>query len=148
MKFNWGTGILIVIILFLLGIGSLVYISFQHKINLVYKDYYPKEIVHQQMIDRVRNTHRLKKEVQVSYRGDRLEVIFPDVFNFDEVNGNILFYRPSDFEDDVTYPIALSDSGTQNISTRELLKGKYIVKMEWEYHDSGYYFEKSIHIKK
>ncbi|MCK5078307.1 MAG: FixH family protein, partial [Bacteroidales bacterium] len=44
IKINWGTGILIFLVIFFIAIFSFVYFSFQLQINLVEDDYYPKEI--------------------------------------------------------------------------------------------------------
>ena len=147
MKFNWGTGIVIFIIIFVSGIGTMVYISFQQKINLVHKDYYPREIEHQKMIEKVRNTNQLDGKMAVACTNDMVEVGFPDVFQFDKIEGKIQLYRPSDFAKDVFFIINLSDSGTQYISTEGLEKGRYIVKVEWVHNQTEYYFEESIHVK-
>ena len=147
MKFNWGTGIVIFIILFVSGIGTLVYISFQQDINLVHKDYYPREIEHQKMIDKVNNTNNLEGEIKILLSDSMVEVTFPNEFRFDEIEGEILFYRPSDFNEDLTFPIQLSEKGTQHISTDGLLSGKYIIKVEWAFGETEYYFEESIHVK-
>ncbi len=146
MKFNWGTGIAIIIILFVMGIGTMVYISFQQGINLVHKDYYPKGIDHQKMIDKLNNTNKLKGEMKVVLNSNMLEVSFPDEFRFDEIYGDILLYRPSDFTEDLAFPIQLSDDGIQQLSIEGMLKGKYIVKVEWVCDGTEYYFEESIHI--
>ena len=147
MKFNWGTGIFIFIIIFVSGIGSLIYISFQHDINLVYKDYYPREIDHQRMIEKVRNTKQLDGRIAVTCVNNIVEVGFPEIFRFDKIEGEIQLYRPSDFNKDEVFIINLSDSGTQKISTNGLQKGRYIVKIEWAYNETDYYFEKPIHVK-
>jgi len=147
MKFNWGTGIVIFIILFVMGIGSMVYISFQQDINLVHKDYYPRGIDHQSMIEKVENVNKLKGEVKVTLDHDQIEVSFPDDFQFDEIEGGILLYRPSDFNEDLSFPIQVSALGIQHISTKKLQKGKYIVKVEWAYGETEYYIEKPVHVK-
>ena len=48
-KFNWGHGILIAIILFLAGIGAMVFISMKqnNSIELIEDNYYEKELVFQ-----------------------------------------------------------------------------------------------------
>jgi hypothetical protein len=147
MKFNWGTGILIFIIIFVSGIGTLVYISFQQDINLVHKDYYPREIEHQKMIDKVNNTNQLVGKIKILLSDSMVEVVFPNEFRFGEIDGEILFYRPSDFNEDLAFPIQLSDKGTQHISTDGLLLGKYIIKVEWVFGETEYYFEEAIHVK-
>jgi len=147
MKFNWGTGIVIVIILFVLGMSLLVYISFKNKISLVYKDYYPREIAHQTMIDKVNNAARLLENVKITNKGDSLEVAFPGIFDFSKVTGEILLYRPSDDLKDLHLPITLSSMGLQNIPTGNLFVGKYIVKVDWMYDGTAYYHEQDVHIK-
>lgn len=147
MKFNWGTGIVIVIILFVIGMSTLVYISVKQKINLVYKDYYPRELAHQTKIDKVNNSHLLTESVKIVYKNGIIEVAFPSLFNFNEVKGEIQLYRPSDFEKDIFIAINLDTEGLQQISTAQLEKGKYIVKVDWTYKETPYFFEQDIHIK-
>ena len=147
MKINWGYSLFIVIILFLGGMGALVYITFQHKINLVNKDYYPLEIDYQQMINRKSNTMILKEKPSFKYINDKCVITFPDNFTFSEVTGEIQFYRPSDFEDDVIISLNLSNTGEQTYSTTELLQGNYIVKINWNYLEKDYYQEFELYIK-
>ncbi len=147
MKFNWGTGILSFIILFLVGIGTMVFIAFQQDINLVHSDYYPKEVDYQSMIDKVKNTNKLKGEMKITLNHGTIEVAFPDEFRFNEISGDILLYRPSHFTEDLTLPIQLSDDGIQQLSSEGMLKGKYIVKVEWLFDSTEYYFEESIHVE-
>lgn len=147
MKLNWGTGIVMVFILFVLGMSLLVYISFKNRINLVHKDYYPREIAHQTMIDKMTNAANLKENVKITNQGDSLEVAFPDIFDFSKVTGEILVYRPSDDRKDVHLPIHLSSKGLQTIPTDNLYIGKYIVKVDWMYEEVAFYHEQDIHIK-
>ncbi len=147
MKINWGYSILIVIILFLTGMGTLVYITFQHKINLVNKDYYPLEIDYQQMINRKSNTLNLTNKPSFKYNEEKFIISFPDDFVFADVEGEVQFYRPSDFEDDEIIALELSSDGEQIYETSELLKGSYIVKINWQYHSKDYYQEFELYIK-
>ncbi len=147
MKFNWGTGIVIVIILFVIGMSTLVYISVKQKINLVYQDYYPRELAHQTKIDKVNNSHLLTKSVKISYQNGLIEVAFPSLFIFSEVKGEIQLYRPSDFEKDIFLAINLTAEGLQLIPTTQLDRGKYVVQVDWTYQDKPYFFEQDVHIK-
>jgi len=147
MKFNWGTGIVIVISLFVIGMSTLVYISVKQKINLVYQDYYPRELAHQTKIDKVNNSHLLTESVKISHENGLIEVAFPSLFNFSDVKGEIQLYRPSDFEKDVYLAINLTPEGLQQIPTAQLEQGKYIVKVDWMYQETPYFFEQDVHIK-
>ena len=147
MKFNWGTGIVIFIILFVSGMGVMVYISVKQDINLVHEDYYPREIAHEEMIQKVRNTYALDGEMKVSLANETVEITFPKDFQFNEIFGEVLFYRPSSHNDDQAYEINLTDNGKQAFSSQGMKKGKYIVQVEWIYGDTEYYYEKAIHVE-
>ena len=148
MKLNWGYSILIVIFTFVTGLSYLVYISFQQKINLVHKDYYPLEIEYQKMIDKENNFRALDQVFDISVNEQLVSVKFPEYFLNDSIVGEILFYRPSDFEEDRSIVINVDSSGNQNISIVELLKGKYLVKVDWTSNDVSCYFQSEIFINK
>ena len=51
IKFNWGFGITVAIVLFCSGIVTLVYLSFQHPVNMVSENYYADDYVHMPSIN-------------------------------------------------------------------------------------------------
>lgn len=146
-KFNWGTGILIVIAIFLLAILLVVRSAFKQKINLVSEDYYPKELIYQEVIDKKKNVKKYSKEIVLTELESKIYLIFPDSLNTDSVSGNIHFYRPSDYEKDILYTINLNDSLTQVFNTSEFIRGKYKVIVDWEHAGVEYYQELSLFIK-
>lgn len=146
MKINWGTSLFIVIILFVVGLGSLAYISFQSKINLVDKDYYPLELDYQTMINKKNNSALLANKPTVIYSDGGVYITFPADYMFSEITGEIHFYRSSDYEKDIIVPIDLSDNGMQSYSAANFLKGNYIVKLDWQYADVDYFQEFDIYI--
>ncbi len=147
MKFNWGTGIVLVIILFVSGMGLMVYITYQTSINLVHEDYYPRELEHQSMIEKRNNALDLDERVSISYNGQVIEISFPDVFDFESLKGEIILFRPSSSEKDVFVLVKTDLEGKQHIRADELDRGKYIVMVEWEFEDKFYYTEKDIYVK-
>lgn len=147
MKFNWGTGIVLVILIFVVGMMSLVYITFQNSINLVHDDYYPRELEHQTMIDKRNNAFQLKERVSIKYDGKFIEVAFPDLFEFEKLKGEIQLFRPSSGVKDVFILVRTDAEGKQRIPANGLDKGKYIVKLEWEYEEVYYFSEEEIYIQ-
>jgi hypothetical protein len=147
MKFNWGTGIVLVIIVFVLGMGALVYITFQNSINLVHEDYYPRELEHQSMIERRDNALELDQRVTIDYAPEIIEVRFPKFFDYDKLIGEIQLFRPSSGIKDVFILVKTDQQGIQRIPTNGLDQGKYIVKIEWEAEGVYYYTEKEIYVK-
>ena len=52
MKFNWGHGIVVTMGIAMSLILVLVYFSYQQTIDLVTEDYYPKQLVYENQIDK------------------------------------------------------------------------------------------------
>jgi len=141
MKFNWGTGILIFIILFFIAIFSFVYYTTTHDVNLVERDYYPKELDYDTQQEKMSNTADLDEKIVFSKSKEIIKVHFPDFTKNDTLSGTIQLYRPSDFKKDITYPISVDTSSSQIVPTGNLLAGKYIIKVDWSFNGVDYYQE-------
>ena len=65
IKINWGTGIVIAMLLFMTFILQFVYRSFDSKNShdLVSKDYYKDELYYQQEIDKMNNANKLEQNI-------------------------------------------------------------------------------------
>lgn len=144
MKFTWGTGILLVIIIFLIAIISFVFFSRTQKVNLVEEDYYPKELNFDTQIEKQSNTEALTEKIRFTVSDSVIVVDFPAFVEEEMVEGTIQVYRPSDFEEDLLYTIELDSGGMQYIPTEGLLPGRYIIKVDWSFDGKEYYQEKAI----
>lgn len=144
MKISWGTGILIVIIVFLVAIISFVIFTSTIKVNLVEEDYYPKELKFDSQIEKNTNTEALEEKINFIVLDTLILLDFPDFFDAKAVEGSILVYRPSDYAEDLRYNIDLDTNGYQFIPTKTLLKGKYILKIDWTCEGVNYFQEKVI----
>ena len=77
MKFDWGTGILIFLILFLLAAAAFMVFAFKQDVNLVYKDYYNKGVDYTEQMDVI-----ARSENYYSALATRLENEFLVLDNF------------------------------------------------------------------
>lgn len=142
-KFNWGTGILITIIIFMIiTIGTVVFLMNQD-VDLVSNDYYDKGIQHQQQIDRVNRTNVMDEKVLINLESGFIRLVFPKEFEQKSLNGTVQFYRPSDSNKDFALPISIDTSAQQLISTQNLEKGYWKVKLNWMQDSVEYYKESS-----
>jgi hypothetical protein len=142
-KFNWGTGILITIIVFMIiTIGTVVFLMNQD-VDLVVSDYYNKGIQHQDQIDRVNRTNSMDEAVQINPENGFVRLIFPKSFAQKNFNGTIQFYRPSNSKKDFSLPITIDTSAQQIVSTQSLDKGYWTVKLNWTQDSIEYYKEGS-----
>jgi hypothetical protein len=146
MKFNWGTGIFIVIIVFILAVaGFMIYVS-TLDINLVEDNYYDKELVYQDRIDRINNTAALTWKIGIKQDQGRLILQFPSQEPPIAPEGTLLLYRPSDPGKDITIPLQLNDSARQIIDIARIDRGKWVIKLDWKTNGKSYYFEKEVFI--
>lgn len=147
MKWNWGTKLFIAIVLFMGFMIVLFIMTLNQDYDLVEKDYYPKALAYQHTIDKESNARALGERVKVENAGENVVFTFQDDFDPDSITGNIYFYRPSDRNGDDSIPIRLDSARCQVYNTANLLKGKYIVKIDYRANGKSYFQEQTILIR-
>ncbi len=145
MKFTWGHGMVLVLIIYMSFI-----LSFVFKLNiseLVTEDYYTEEVRYQSLIDRKKNYKDLKEKPLVETKDKEIRISFPAQFNSENVVGTLELFRPSDAKRDIKIPIILDQKNIQRIPTVNLLKGKYYVIVDWKSNNTQYNTKQTIKIK-
>lgn len=138
-RFNWGTGIFLTYSAFVLFMSTLVYMSFQQKIELVTENYYSKGVDFQSQINQQSNVAAMTEKPTVKQlENGNIEVKFPTAEN--NVQGEIAFFRPSDKELDFTVPIQLQTENSQIIA-QKIEQGLWRVKLSWSENDKKFYQE-------
>lgn len=146
-KLNWGTKLGIMASIYVIGVLIFVGFSTTQKINLVSTDYYPTGVKHQDKINKIKNAQQLETPIGIEQVGDQIQITFPADMK-SGVEGDIIVYRPADYDLDLKYKLALNDSGVQVISTNELLQGRYTIKLDWVHNNVPYYKEEAIYLSK
>ena len=146
MKWSWGTGIFIVIVLFLGACVAFIIYSTHQKWSMVEEDYYPKELRYEEKLIKMRNANALGMQLQDRLDKTNLILQFPIDFHGKALSGNINIYRPSDENLDVILPVSTDTSLTQLISLHKLSKGRYVVKVDWTSEGKDYFKEQDIFI--
>lgn len=142
-RISWGTGIVISIIIFVIfTLATTIYLMNQ-QVDLVTEDYYKKGLDYQKQIDTEQRTKQYFEQIDVKYDGQFVIVNFPENFNGKLVEGEILFYRPSDSNLDIKLPIKLENQ-QQVIPVSALKKGFWRIKISWNYNNNNYYKESVI----
>ena len=150
MKFSlsWSTGIALVYGVFVsFFLGLVIYFSFFHKqVDLVAENYYAQEIAYQDQMDRIERTQALPDLLKINHVYDQrvLTIAFPANMEYTRIAGRIHFFRPSDAGQDRIVPLFLSNAGKQHISTRNLARGYWIIKIYWMTDNTEYYTEESL----
>ena len=146
LKFNWGTGIALTYILFLIAILTMVFIFMNQDVVLETNDYYAKGLEYQKQIDKIERTKNLTEQLEILNKNDRIVFNFPKIFANKIISGEIYFYRPSNNKSDFKSKIDLTDSLQQIIFTKNLEKGLWKIKVDWSVENQNYYNEKILMI--
>lgn len=143
---NWGYKILVVVIVFIVGMGTMVTIAMQQKNEMEDDQYYVKELKHQNLIDAEKNLNRLSEQLSLADTNNMLKLTLPHAAATNISNGTIDFLRPSDQKKDLSIAMSVNNNGEQFISKKQFVKGLYHVKMSWESQGTPFYTERSIFI--
>lgn len=147
IKFNWGTGIVIAMIVMVSGMIFLVSIALRQDYDLVEDDYYQKSVDYQQHIDEVKNTESLAEKIKFEQSGDSLKMTFPQLAVARDYSGEIHFYSPVEADLDETIKLNVDDRFCQSVSLKGLKSGRYTVKIGWTADTKSYYQEQEITVE-
>ena len=147
MKINWGTGIVIGIVIFVTITLSMTIIFMTQDVHLVTNDYYEKTLTYQNEIDKQSRTKALDDEVEINFDGRMISILFPSSYLDQRISGEIYFYRPSNPNLDFKIPLQLSKEGNQFIPVERIEKGFWRLKLNWTMDANEYYNERAITIE-
>jgi len=147
-KFNWGTGIAVVIALFLLANAFVIYKSLQQKYDLVAEEYYPQGLEYQKQIDRFAKANALSGEIMISQEPQALVIAYPMDLKGRVVKGQVVIFRPSDENADFTDSIQFDTAMVQRIPINKFINGKYVAKFFWKMDNMEYAHENAFRVNK
>ncbi len=146
-KWSWGWGIFAFLMLFLVIMGSFIWFSFQQSVDLVSEEYYPEGVMYEDQIDKYRNNHTLNDKFKFAQDEAYIYIQFPKVNANSKPQGSIEVYRPSDPQYDQSITVDVNDTLTHLVSKENMIKGKYIFKIDWNQDSLPYYQEKIIMVR-
>lgn len=147
MKINWGTGIVIAFGLF---ITFILYFVFKvqsdstYDNELVTEEYYKKESLVQNDIEKQQNANQLEYKLKFKKSAEGITVEFPSNFDFKNIKGKVSLYRPSSQKLDFEIPISLSSSNLL-IPNSNLVGGLWDISVDWTYENSKYLNKETIY---
>jgi nitrogen fixation protein FixH len=146
MKINWGTGLVIGMLLF---IGFILFLVIKMTTNealnhdLVTEDYYNKELRYQEEIDAEKNMNDFKENIIGEKIADGWLLKFPKEIDASKIKGTVFLFRPSNKKLDFDFPIELSSSNLL-IPDERLLDGRWNITIDWSYNNKNYLYKKAI----
>ncbi len=145
MKFNWGTGILIFLILFLLACGLFISFAMRQDVSLVHEDYYEKGADHsQQMLVDARSA-QYKNDIGTQFHQGNLQIDIESALAQKMDSARFHLFRPSDGKYDIRESFEALASPL-NIPGEELISGRYILKVYWVWEGLSYELDQPVFI--
>lgn len=146
MKWNWGTGIVLVMVGFIAFILYFVITmstdeAYSH--DLVTEEYYAKEMAYQDEIDAETNTNNLAERFKSKKVADGWLLTFPDELTPEKIKGNVFLYRPSNQRLDFEIPMELSSSDLL-IPDKRLIDGRWNIIIDWTYDGKSFMYKEEI----
>lgn len=146
MRFNWGTGIVITIILFLIISFAMIFHFMNQKVDLVTDNYYEKTLVYQTQIDEADRTKEINNDIKLEYFNNQLKFTLPFSIVGKIGAGEIYFYRPSDSNKDFKTSFQLNENGELLLDASKVEKGYWKVQMRWLMNGESYSVERTVMI--
>lgn len=142
MRFNWGTGILIFFIIFLVLAFTFIAFSFKQNNDLVTDDYYEQGANYSAQIEVNKRSYVYKDSMNfVAENNLQLEI---SKVTLSEIDSLILHvYYPKGKESDV-YKEFYSPVSAIELSKDHLSSGRCIAKITWYMKGEKYYLEKDL----
>lgn len=145
---NWGRGILIVIILFLAGMLTMVFIATKQNNDLIDDNYYEKELAFQGQIDAAKKLDAVDESSLLKQDAQTISVVLPASLATKVTDGTVVFLRSDDASKDVSVKLNPDKDGVQVLSNNKFEKGYYTARITWKNNDSLCFREEKIFVNK
>ena len=146
MKLNWGTGIAIFYVFFVLLLMVALVQSKKIQRSMVTENYYEQGLKYKQKFDRIKNSSQLSEKVKIAQNTETgmIDITFPS--DLGQIGGEVLFYRPSSKGLDVKMPIKDLNNGVLNIASKPFVKGNWAVQVDWEASGKKYFDKANLYL--
>ena len=145
MKLNWGSGIAIFYVLFMIVMIGMVIMSTYNKSHLVQENYYQRDINYEAFRQKRSNAENMTEPLSIRLASERksIELKFPADMN--KAEGSVTLFRPSDKSLDKVFNIDLEGNGSMEIPLESFFaSGLWKIKVDWKNEGIPYFKEKTL----
>ncbi len=141
MNWSWGKSIILAFIIFIGLVSWALIKSFNTSIDLVTPNYYEEELKFEEKISQTKAGDAYQGKILFKALAEGLQIQFPEEWQSDAIKGEILMYRPNDARKDFTTVIHFDEGNIQNLPAKQLLNGKWRIKISWTDSGKSFYYE-------
>lgn len=151
MKFTWGTGIFLFLVLFLAGATVFMIFASRQQVNLVHEDYYEEGVDYSEQM-KVNARSKAFANAIGTQSTDKFFIVNIERELATKIDsGTLHMYRPSDKTKDVITKLKAgsveSFSDRYEYDKRALLNGRYILKCTWYSEGLKYEINKPVSVQ-
>lgn len=143
MKFNWGTGIALVLTLFVGGMMWTFFNTGNHQQELVVDEYYNKEGDAIDRANHLANAKALGAELDARVSDDALQLLIPDVLVSNATTGEVVLYYPTAAARDQRLPWP-EGAQEMRVARADLAPGKCIIRVTITQGETSYLLEQTV----
>lgn len=147
MKFNWGTGILLVLVLFLAASAAFIIFALNQDVNLVHKDYYEKGVDYTEQMKVISRSEPFAGKFETLIAESGLQIKIDSLLTTEIDSGKIVLYRPSGKDFDLEFQLEKNKTDFQ-FAAENLIPGRYILKVSWFADGLKYEVDKQVVLEK
>ncbi len=107
-------------------------------------DYYAKELVFQDQIEKEQRSRALTEDVSFMMGSEQLDIQFPREMKSTKISGNVQLFCPVDAKKDISFAIEADSNGKQIIPLNQVKAGRYKLQISWKANGLEYYKENVI----
>lgn len=144
---NWGKGITLVIILFIITMLGMVFYASKQTNEMVENNYYDKELKYQSLIDASKNLNVISTDSLIVQEENQLKVVIPNALVNGFKDGNIEFLSNDAEKKDTNIAFSPDSSGNYIIPRNDIKSGYYNARIKWVSNEKNYYREQKVIIK-
>ena len=139
---NWGKGIIIGMVMFMIFITSMCVYMFRMPADEYDHQYYEKGLNFDKDFDKEKQVYKDHAQPEVNISGKDLSIAFAE-----SAVGTIRFIRPSSEAMDKTFQLNTNGSKATMLSVSSLVPGQWQMVVEWKSSKKSYLYKKEIFIK-
>ena len=130
MKFHWGTGITIFLILFLAACAVFIVFAMRQEVSLVHEDYYERGVDHTGQMEKEVRSEPYRNSIFTRSEPENLVIYVDSALASAMDSASVLLFRPSNPSLDLQFSFNPSANALQ-VPRKRLEMGRYILEMGW-----------------
>lgn len=143
---SWGYKIILILVVFTVGIMSMVVVAMRQTNEVMDNNYYERELRYQQVINGKKNLESLADTVRIAEVDGSVQVFFPEASINKLDSGSIEFLRMSNSTADQRVSMDATQGSRYQLPRNAFAKGYYKVRIAWLNNGTNYYHEQDFQI--